>query len=148
MFSFRIASEYASIVKESVAQLLAVDDSNGMEAALLGLAQTALKEFKFQYLTAISFLRNGTIVAWFNNQAIHSAPLALSLVHNAILKTLSDDFSIHVTNAPLKFLPKNDTTPDILDDIDGFGFFFAMTTSIVLSVLLATYISFYIKVSL
>lgn len=147
LFAFhRIVTNYRLNIEKSSATLETVGPGN-MQTNLLNLAQTSLKKYKFQYLTAISFNRSDTIIAWFNNQALHTASLALDLVHNAMMKTFcGDDHSIHVTNAPLKFQPKNDTTPDPFENIDGFGYLFASAAAIVMAILSASYIAFYIKV--
>lgn len=118
-----------------------------MQDGLIELAETSMNQFKFQYLTAISFRPDSTIVAWFNNQAYHSASLALNLVHNAILKTFSTtDYNIHLKNAPLKFMPKNNTTPDRFANNDSFGYGFSIIIALSMTFLSASYISFYIKV--
>lgn len=44
------------------------------------------------------------ITAFFNNQPYHGPPLALSMVHNAILKSYKgDDYGIHIINHPLPY---------------------------------------------
>lgn len=119
-----------------------------MEETLLQTAQKSMKQYYFQYLTAATVLQNQTIVAWFNGQAIHSAALALDLVHNALIKiTAGADYGIRVANKPLPFLPSNDTTMPETPDIDSFGYSFAMTIGILMSVLSASYIGYYIRVS-
>lgn len=141
----RIAANYKLNIEKSSASLEMIQGN--MQQFLLNMAKTSVKKFKFQYLTAISFNDDSTVIAWFNNQALHSAALALDLVHNAIIKAFcGGDHSIHVHNAPLKFLPKNDSTPDIFENIDGFGYIFASLTGLVMSILSASYISYYIKV--
>lgn len=115
----------------------------------MAVAKKSLREYNFQYLSAASVTSNGTIFAWFNNQAIHSASLALDLVHKALINMLfGDDYSIDVTNAPLKFQPSNYTNPDVpdMEDFDSFGYSFSIGIGVVMSVLSASYISFYIKV--
>lgn len=119
-----------------------------MEQTLLQIAQQSMKQYYFQYLTAASVLQNQTIVAWFNGQAMHSATLALDLVHNALIKiTAGVDYGIRVANKPLPFLPNNDTTVSEAPDMDSFGYSFAITIGILMSVLSASYIGFYIRVS-
>lgn len=119
-----------------------------MQKTLLDVAQKSMKEYYFQYLTAATVLKNQTIVAWFNGQAIHSATLALDLVHNALIKIAAGaDYGIHVANKPLPFLPKNDTTIPDAPDMDSFGYSFAMTIGVLMSVLSASYIGYHIKVS-
>lgn len=142
----RIATQYQKQINQlSTAKLLTVHSD--MESGLLGLAHSQLKEFKFQYLVGAEFLPNKTIIVWFNNQGYHTAALTLNLVHNAIVKNFfDDDYGISITNAPLKFLPKNSTDPDPLENIDTFGFLFSILIGFAMSILSASYITFYIKV--
>lgn len=120
-----------------------------IENTLLHIANASMQEFRVQYLTAASFLKNGSIIAWFNNQALHSASLALDLVHNAIIKTFfGEDHNIRVANAPLHFLPINSTTPNMPQGADSFGYSFTIIIGVIMSVLSASYISYYIKVSI
>lgn len=117
-----------------------------MNQDLLDMANSHSREFKFQYLVAASFLENNTIIAWFNNQAYHTAALTLSLVHNALVKDFfGSDHSIAVTNAPFKFIPKTDDNPEF-ENIDTFGFMFSLVVGSIWSVVSASYIAFYIKV--
>lgn len=140
-----IASQYKLNAEKSSANVLLVHAD--MQDELLRLADVSLRKFKFQYLTGFSFFDDTTIVAWFNAQFYHTATLALDLVHNAVLKAFSgDDYSIRVQNAPLKYLPDNNTVPDFLKDIDSFGYSFTLMLGISMTILSASYISFYIKV--
>lgn len=145
-FSHRFAEQFEKNVNSSAAQLRITYDD--MEETLLQIAQKSMKQYYFQYLTAATVLQNQTILAWFNGQAIHSAALALDLVHNALIKmTAGADYGIRVTNKPLPFLPNNDTTVPDTPDMDSFGYSFAITVGILMSVLSASYIGFYIRVS-
>lgn len=119
-----------------------------MQNSLLNIAKVSMKQYYFQYLTAVTVLQNQTILAWFNGQAFHSAALALDLAHNAFIKlTAGADYGVSVTNKPLPFLPSNDTLIAEAPDIDSFGYSFAITIGVVLSVLSASYIGYHIKVS-
>lgn len=119
-----------------------------MQESLLNTAKVSMKEYYFQYLTAVTVLPNQTILAWFNGQAIHSAALALDTVHNALIKlTAGTDYGIRIANKPLPFLPSNDTLKAEVPDIDSFGYSFAITIGVVMSVLSASYIGYHIKVS-
>lgn len=143
---YRFIEQFEKNVDNSPAKLRITDDD--MQKTLLDIAQRSMKEYYFQYLTAATVLENRTIIAWFNGQAIHSATLALDLVHNALIKiTAGADCGIHVANKPLPFLPRNDTTIPDAPDIDSFGYSFAFTIGVVMAVLSASYIGYYIKVS-
>lgn len=140
----RFAEQFEKNINSSSAKLQITYDD--MEQTLLNIAQKSMKQYYFQYLTAASVLPNQTIIAWFNGQAIHSASLALDLVHNALIKiTAGIDYGIRVANKPLPFLPSNDTTIPDEPDMDSFGYSFAITVGILLSVLSASYIGYHIK---
>lgn len=133
------------IEQSSNAKLLTVHDD--LNVGLLGLAHLRLKEYKFQHLIAASFLQNNTIIAWFNNQGYHTAALALNLVHNAVTKQFfGNDFGISVTNAPMKFVPNNDTDSNPIPSGDYFGYLFSIVIGLEMTMLSASYITFYIKV--
>lgn len=114
-----------------------------MQSNILNIAQTSFKEYLFQYLAAANVLENGTIVAWYNGQPFHSAPLSLDLVHNALVKmSLGDDYGVHVTNQPLPFTPEK----KIYRPVDIFGLLFSNSIAYLMAVLSASYVTFLIKV--
>lgn len=66
-------------------------------------------ELHTRYLIGVSFLQenNGSneteIVAWFNNNGYHTAPVTLNLAYNVVLKNLCPKCSITVSNKPLPY---------------------------------------------
>lgn len=121
-----------------------------MELALLTMANTSFSEYKFQCLTAASFMENETIVAWFNELAFHSAPLSLNNVHNAVVKLLfGSDHSIHLTNKPLPFLEGNYPLNGVIiwkifDEV--FAHFLSVIVYMMMSIYSAKYVMFYVEV--
>lgn len=114
-----------------------------MDSSLLKLASESVQRYNSEFISAISE-KDGSILAWFNNQMYHSAALALNLVHNAII---GDKYSIDVTNAPLKFAAENKTTPDDnFNDGDVLGYTLAFMIGIAMSMYSASFIMFYVKV--
>lgn len=149
-FSFlidRFAEQFEKNINGSSAILKITYDD--MQNTLLNIAKVSMKEYYFQYLTAVTVLQNQTILAWFNGQAFHSAALALDTVHNAFIKLIAGgDYGVRVANKPLPFLPSNDTlTAEAPPDIDTFGYSFAITVGVMMSLLSASYIGYHIKVS-
>ncbi|XP_017106501.2 phospholipid-transporting ATPase ABCA3 isoform X1 [Drosophila bipectinata] len=69
---------------------------------ILDLGETIQVRINSRYLVAASF-KATNITAWLNNQALHTAPLTINMVHNAIAMTVSPNISIEVTNAPLPY---------------------------------------------
>lgn len=109
----------------------------------------SIRKLNFEYLTATAALTNGTIIASFNNQFFHTAPLSLNLVHNAIVRVIDPDFSITVMNAPFKYLlsPSASNGTDIADSpISIFGISITIAIPVAMSIISASYIMFYIKV--
>lgn len=93
-----------------------------------------------EYLLGISFLNDGSIVAWYNYGMYHSAPLALNLIHNAVLGQKND---IVIINAPLKL----HTTAEYSSIEDNFVAFVSIFICFAWSFYTFIYIEFYIKVS-
>lgn len=116
-----------------------------MEAKILKLGSNSKKEYYFQDLVGASQERDGAIVTWFNGHALHSAPLALNLVHNTLVRiSLGDDHGIYVSNKPFPFPSKMKSEREILPF--NFGQVFGISLVVVLSILSATYIQFYVEV--
>jgi ATP-binding cassette, subfamily A (ABC1), member 3 len=65
------------------------------------LGQT-LSSVNLKYMTGVTF-SGSDIIAWFNNQGYHTAPLTINIINNAILKGFLKNSSIHVVNKPLPF---------------------------------------------
>lgn len=82
----RIAAEYKSIVGSygSHHKLQLTEDKNFTQY-ILDLGQTEQVRINSRYVAAAT-VSNGTITAWLNNQPLHTAPLTVNLVHNAMAK--------------------------------------------------------------
>lgn len=79
-----IAHEYEKLVKSHGANH--VFKSTGMKwfsEYIIELSSTIQDRINVRYLAAAS-VTPGKIIAWFNNQGYHTAPLSLNLVHNAM----------------------------------------------------------------
>lgn len=125
-----------------------VTTDKDLDSFLLNLAGQSLTTFNYQYLAAASALTNGEIVAWFNNQFYHTASLALNLVHNAIIRALINPaYSIHVANAPFDYFVQPNSTNDIDANISLFSASFTIEAGVVMSLVSASYVMFYIQVS-
>lgn len=112
------------------------------------LAEKYLVRLNAQYLTAVS--RNETeqnqMIVWFNNQPLHTAPLAMNLLHNAMARAvLGNDHSIRVVNKPLPFTLDSRITM-LLTAGNNIGFQLATNVSFAMAFVSAFYILFYIKV--
>lgn len=117
-----------------------------LDSHLLNLAYKSMSTFNYQYLAAASELADGTILAWFNNKFLHTAPLALNLVHNAMIRT----HSIHVVNAPFFSVRPNSTrssTQMYDNDISGFGIVFGFCVGCVMPMISSIIVMFYEQVN-
>ncbi|KFB51722.1 AGAP007504-PA-like protein [Anopheles sinensis] len=81
--------------------------------------------------------------AWFNNKAYHTAPLALSVLYNAIERTVCANCSLTVTNKPLPY----STHVRFLRTQSGsnLGFQLAFNTGFAMAFVGALYILFYVR---
>jgi len=73
------------------------------EDFLLQVATEKISPFTQKYIVGAIFGED-RITAYFNNQPYHGPPLALSMVHNAILKSYKgEEYGIHIVNHPLPY---------------------------------------------
>lgn len=97
-----------------------------------------------RYLAGMSLVNDTQIVAWFNNQPFHTAPLSVNLVHNAVVRAkFGEDYSIHVSNSPLPF--RVESTMSLLMAGSNMGFQLATNISFAMAFVSSFYIMFYIK---
>lgn len=97
-----------------------------------------------RYLAGLSLVNDTQLVAWFNNQPLHTTALSLSLIHNAIIQsTLGPDYSVHVINFPLPF--RIESTMSLLMMAQNMGFQLATNISFAMAFVSSFYIMFYIK---
>lgn len=119
-----------------------------MEEYFLRLAETLIVRLNAQYLAAatIGKYENGTLIAWFNGQPLHTAPLSLNLLHNALFRAvLGNDHSIQMANHPLPFTTKS--RMEMLAGGNNLGFQLATNVGFAMAFVSAFYVMFYIKVT-
>lgn len=147
-FVFRIIKQYQqNLWSHSQKTEVLTTANDDMNTFLLSMANQSLSTFHYQYIAAVSMLQNGTIVAWFNNFLYHTAPLALNLVHNAVVRTfINPTHSIHVTNAPFDYIEDSNSTSHRDSPVSLFGFSLVVTMGIALPIVSASYIMFYVHV--
>lgn len=118
-----------------------------METHFLKLAEKLIVRMNAQYLAAatIGKYENGTLIAWFNGQPLHTAPLSLNLLHNALLRsTIGEEYSLKVSNKPLPFTTKS--RMQMLAGGNNIGFQLATNVGFAMAFVSAFYVMFYIKV--
>lgn len=105
---YRIESKYIKSIEDRSGQVIKeIFDDDTIESYALEKIGNSLKvRTNTKYLAGLS--QDGfTLVAWFNNQLYHAAPISLNLLYNALLNAQlgwdSSPASIHFYNFPLPF---------------------------------------------
>lgn len=102
----RIEHAYIKIVenKTSASHILDEAYTDTIEEHFLALGNLIRTRSCTKYLAGVS-VDYLTLIAWFNNELYHSAPLSLNLLYNAILaaKIGENSGSIKVSNWPIPF---------------------------------------------
>lgn len=149
----RITQEYGKIITSAPyhSKLIIIDE--GFEKYILNQGKAMLATVDAFYLTAATLTAqlNGSeaILAWFNNQPLHTAPLTLNLVHNAVVRSiLGSDHSIHIINNPLPFRPDSKRAMLDIEASSNIGFQLATNLTFAMSFVAAFYVLFYIRVNI
>lgn len=150
---FRIVKEYENIIESAPGHSVLISTEQSISNYLLGIARALQVTVDSFYLAAATIATdvNGTntIIAWFNNQPLHTAPLALNLVHNAALKAiLGSDHNIRVINHPLPFTSESKREMLAFEASNNTGFQLATNLTFAMAFVAAFYVLFYIKVRL
>ncbi|XP_055537148.1 phospholipid-transporting ATPase ABCA3-like isoform X2 [Wyeomyia smithii] len=109
---------------------------------ILSLSAENIGRVNREFMVAAS-VREENHTAWFNPQAFHTAPLAVSFFYNAILKSICENCEIAVVNKPLPYRPNTRFTQ--LQAGNNLGFQLSFNTGFAMSFISAMYIMFYIK---
>lgn len=144
----RIYSEYEKNVLAESKHAVVSPTTQDIQSYFLVLAKTILVNLNAEYMAGASLGRfaNDTIIAWFNSQPHHAAPLAMNLAHNAIVRAMLDtNHSIRLTNEPLPFT--TGSRIEMLSSGSNMGFQLATNIGFAMAFVSAFYVIFYIKVS-
>lgn len=145
MYFIRISTQYEADVDKSPATLHLIEGD--MRTYLLEEANKSFQEYKFQYLAASTNISD-SIIAMYNQYGRHTAPLSLTLIHNAVIKAvINENSSIFVTNAPLPFSFNQEKSPSTLAAKKDEFILFMFIIYITYSIYSAMYITIYIEVS-
>ncbi|XP_073830693.1 ATP binding cassette subfamily A member 3 isoform X2 [Musca autumnalis] len=114
-FLAKISNEYKTIASSYGSDYeLEVTGTKTFSEYILDLGRQIQVRINSRYLASASIRGNNTITAWLNNQPLHTAPLTVNLVHNAIIKAaMNESYEITVTNAPLPY-----TTETVLNQLN------------------------------
>ncbi|KMZ10903.1 phospholipid-transporting ATPase ABCA3 isoform X1 [Drosophila simulans] len=101
---YEIANKYEDLARSYGSNYgLELTGTQGFEDYILELGKTIQVRINSRYLVAAT-ITESKITAWLNNQALHTAPLTVNMVHNAIAdKLFGSSVKIQVTNAPLPY---------------------------------------------
>lgn len=100
------------------------------------------REYRFQLIGGCSFTKDYRRIRY-NPQALHTAPLAFDLLADAVIKSrICQNCSVRTINKPFKYMPSTASTNA---SIKKYGFTLAIIIGIVIGIVSASYISFYIQ---
>ncbi|XP_058461768.1 phospholipid-transporting ATPase ABCA1-like [Malaya genurostris] len=96
------------------------------------------------YIIGANILNNNC-TAWFNNEALHSPSISLSVMHNALLRTFTNSsiFRIDITNHPLPYT--DDTRLQLSRAHNNLGFQLAYNTGFGMAFVSGFYVIFFIR---
>ncbi|XP_037937486.1 ATP-binding cassette sub-family A member 3-like [Teleopsis dalmanni] len=140
----KLAEEYAQIAKSfGKSYKFETTESKSFGEYILDLSKSIIARINSRYLAAAT-VDQGKITAWLNNQPLHTAPLSLNFVHNALAKaTIDPNAAITVTNKPLPY-----TTQTLLNQLNigqNLGMQMATNLCFCMCFVSAFYILFLIK---
>lgn len=119
--------------------------NENFEDYILRLARSMLVRVNSRYLAGATIRDSLRIIAYFNNQPMHTAPLSLSLVHNAVIRAhLGVDHSITVFNKPLPYSAHS--RMKLLQLGGTMGFQLAVNVGFAMAFVASFYVLSYIKV--
>ncbi|XP_017058999.1 phospholipid-transporting ATPase ABCA3 [Drosophila ficusphila] len=101
--------EASSLAKDYSKHLEQYDDrvklisTNDFEDYILSMGKTEVRRVDFNFLAGVT-IASDNLTVWLNNKPLHTAPLTLNLLHNALaIKFLGEKASTFVTNEPLPY---------------------------------------------
>lgn len=109
----------------------------------LAKSKEFLARVNSRYLFGVTIERPN-ITVWYNNQPYHSSPISLSLLHNAILRTVSGrNCSISVANKPLPY--RTESRMMMLQAGNNLGFQLSFNIGFAMAFVASFFIIVYIK---
>ncbi|XP_058835899.1 phospholipid-transporting ATPase ABCA3-like [Topomyia yanbarensis] len=121
-------------------QLQIID--HDMIEQILSLSVDNIGRINREFMVATS-ATNTNYTVWFNPQGFHTAPLGISFLHNALLKSSCSNCEITTINKPLPYRPNTRFTQ--FQAGNNLGFQLSFNTGFAMSFIAAMYIMFYIK---
>ncbi|XP_062542040.1 phospholipid-transporting ATPase ABCA3-like [Armigeres subalbatus] len=137
-----LVQSYSALFDNLVPNHQLIVTEEDMNDYILRKSQESIATVNTRYWVGAT-LNSTSATAWFNNKAFHSAPLAVNLLFNALLKSTCPQCEIQVTNKPLPF--ELTTRFDQLETGANSGFQLAFNTGFAMAFVSALYIMFYIR---
>lgn len=140
-----IGIQYKAMFDDTNHRLLTVIGTS-IEDYILDVYKNKLVVVNRAYVVGASILgKANSITAWFNNQPYHAAPLAVNLVHNAVLRArLGEDYGIRVTNSPMPF--SSEVRRQMIHFGSTMGFQLAINVAFAMAFVAAFYVLTYMRV--
>lgn len=145
IISFSFTKNYEDIVIYSPGSHSIDYADDNMQSYLMRLTETNQVLVNRYYMVGCEILSD-RIIAWFNNQPYHSAPVALSLVHNALVRSmLGHEFSIQVTNQPWEY--SSESKAEQVTLLGKLGLMLGLNITYAMSIVSAFFVLSVVKVS-
>ncbi|KAK4876909.1 hypothetical protein RN001_009415 [Aquatica leii] len=136
------ASQYISHLKNNGYELINVTNGNMNEVIYNEIINNYVR-VRQRYICGASFDDNG-LIAWFNTETYHAAPLCLQLLLNSVLKsTIGFEFEMVFINHPMKFT--SETKFRDLATGHNMGYQIAFNLGFGMAFVSSFYIIYYIK---
>ncbi|KAF5277492.1 hypothetical protein FQR65_LT03829 [Abscondita terminalis] len=136
------SNRYFHYIRKNNHEIMYIPDGN-MSDILYNEAVHNYVRVRQRYICGAEFSKE-SMVAWFNNEAYHSAPLCMQIVLNAVLKETSHvDNEMVFVNYPRKFTP----ITQLQDLSTGYSMGFQISFNLAFAMALVSpfYIIFYVK---
>ncbi|XP_055683327.1 phospholipid-transporting ATPase ABCA3 isoform X3 [Lutzomyia longipalpis] len=138
-----IFNEYVALFENPPTERTLIQTEMPMQYKALDEAERNIVAFNSRYLVGATISGN-EITAWFNNQPLHTIPLSLDVVYNAILRaTCGQQCGITLTNHPIPFTYESRLV--ILSVGNNMGFQLAINVTFAMAFVASFFILFYIK---
>ncbi|ETN61053.1 ATP-binding cassette sub-family A member 3 [Anopheles darlingi] len=147
--STAVAAAYGELIREAKARTqagsheLIVTEQDFGEFILDKYGQSVYKVNKDYMIGCTLNTWTNVHTVWFNNKGFHTAPLSLSLLHNAIARTVCRNCSIMIVNKPL---PYSTHVRFLRTQIgSNLGFQLSFNTGFAMAFVGAFYIMYYVR---
>ncbi|XP_055711669.1 phospholipid-transporting ATPase ABCA3 isoform X3 [Phlebotomus papatasi] len=141
--AIEIFNQYVGLFEDPPTERTLIQTDQDMELKALEEAERNIVAFNSRNIVGATISGN-EIIAWFNNQPLHTVPLSMDVVYNAVLRaTCGSQCGITVTNHPIPFTYESRLI--ILSVGNNMGFQLAVNITFAMAFVASFFIMFYIK---